>query len=313
MSAAPSIPETRTITVAELEERWQGQLSPRLAARVRELNLQYRPLTHPERDENLLRILNSLLNPPVAAGAHRLDQWEKGWGENFELLLKAGNVDAVTPLYFGKHRVVRWGGELVHVLTPNFEYLIHTVLVDWVLETWLANVSAIYEFGCGPGYHLLRARKLFPDKPLVGLDWTTASQNILREMVTRGLVSNLRGHRFNFFEPDESLDLKPGEGIYSVAALEQIGDQHEALLEFLCRKRPSVCVHIEPIDELLDENTLLGRLSNAYSRKRNYLENFLPTLQEWERRGRVRIHAARRTWTGSLFLDGHSLVVWSPV
>lgn len=75
MSAAPSIPETRTITAAELEERWQGKLSPRLAARVRELNLQYRPLTQPERDENLLRILNSLLNPPVAAGAHRLDQW----------------------------------------------------------------------------------------------------------------------------------------------------------------------------------------------------------------------------------------------
>lgn len=313
MSATPSTPETRTITVAELEERWQGSLSPRLAVRVRELNLQYRPLTQPERDENLLRILNALLNPPVAAGAHRIDQWEKGWGENLELLLRAGNVDAVTPLYFGKHRVVRWGGELVHVLTPNFEYLIHTVLVDWVLETWLANVSAIYEFGCGPGYHLLRARKLFPDKPLVGLDWTTASQNILREMGTRGLVSNLRGHRFNFFEPDELLDLKPGEGIYSVAALEQIGDQHEALLEFLCRKRPSVCVHIEPIDELLDENTLLGRLSNAYSRKRNYLENFLPTLQEWERRGRVRIHVARRTWTGSLFIEGHSLVVWSPV
>jgi hypothetical protein len=313
MSATPSTPETRTITVAELEERWQGQLSPRLAARVRELNLQYRPLTQSERDENLLRILNALLNPPVAAGPHRIEQWEKGWGENLELLLRAGNVDAVTPLYFGKHRVVRWGGELVHVLTPNFEYLIHTVLVDWVLETWLANVSAIYEFGCGPGYHLLRARKLFPDKPLVGLDWTTASQNILREMVTRGLVSNLRGLRFNFFEPDEALDLKPGEGIYSVAALEQIGDQHEALLEFLCRKRPSVCVHIEPIDELLDEHSLLGRLSNAYSRKRNYLENFLPTLQEWERRGRVRIHDARRTWTGSLFLDGHSLVVWSPV
>lgn len=313
MSAAPSIPETRTITAAELEERWQGKLSPRLAARVRELNLQYRPLTQPERDENLLRILNSLLNPPVAAGAHRLDQWEKGWGENLELLLRAGNVDAVTPLYFGKHHIVRWAGDLASPITPNFEYLILSVLVEWALETWMADASAIYEFGCGPGYHLLRARKLFPDKPLVGLDWTTASQNILREMVTRGLVSNLRGHRFNFFEPDEALDLKPGEGIYSVAALEQIGDQHERLLEFLCRKRPSVCVHIEPIDELLDETTLLGRLSNAYSRKRNYLQNFLPTLQEWERRGRVRIHAARRTWTGSLFIEGHSLVVWSPV
>lgn len=313
MSSPVSSSEARTITVAELEERWQAKLSPRLAARVCELNLQYRPLTQPERDENLLRILNALLNPPVAAGAHRIDQWEKGWGENLELLLKAGSVDAVTPLYFGKHRVVRWGGELIHVLTPNFEYLLHTVLVDWVLETWLADVSAIYEFGCGPGYHLLRARKLFPDKPLVGLDWTTASQRILCEMVTRGLIGNLRGHRFNFFDPDETLNLKPGEGIYSVAALEQIGNQHERLLDFLCRKRPSVCVHIEPIDELLDENTLLDRLSNAYSRKRNYLQNFLPTLQEWERRGRVRIHAARRTWTGSLFLDGHSLVIWSPV
>ena len=245
MSAVPAIPETRTITVAELESRWQGRLSPRLAARVTELNLQYRPLTQPERDENLLRIINSILNPPVAAGAHRLDQWEKGWGENLDLLLRAGNVDAVTPLYFGKHHIVRWAGDLANPVTPNFEYLILSVLVEWALETWLADAGKIYEFGCGPGYHLLRARKLFPDKPLVGLDWTTASQNILREMVTRGLVDNLHGHRFNFFEPDESLALRPGEGIYSVAALEQIGDQHERLLDFLCRKRPSVCVHIE--------------------------------------------------------------------
>jgi hypothetical protein len=301
------------ITSSELEEMWKGKLSPRLCTRVAEENLQYRRLTHDERDAALRRVMGALIDPPAAAGPHRLDDWEAGWSENLTMLEKTRSLDSVVPKYFGKHQVVRWAGDFAQPLSKNFEYYILSFLVEWALETWLCDVDSIYEFGCGPGYHLLRARKLFQDKNLIGLDWTTASQRILKQIVESGLGGNIEGRRFNFFAPDYNLDMNSNSGIYSVAALEQVGDRHEELIQFLLNKKPRICVHIEPINELLDIENLIDWLSISYVRKRNYLHNYLLRLRELEKEGRLTIHFQKRTWTGSLFLEGHSLVVWSPL
>lgn len=313
MSADITSAPPHAITVEELERLWGSPLTPRLAGHVRKLNLQYRRLTPEERDASLLKIVNAIHDPPVAAGKNRLQQWEEGWGENLSALKKDQSPDAVIPRYFGKHQVVRWHGDLAVPLASDFEYHILTVLVEWVMETWLAGVGTIYEFGCGPGYHLVRAGALFPDKQLVGLDWTEASQDILKRLVETGATRRLQGRRFNFFEPDPTLELGANAGIYSVAALEQIGENHETLIQYLLAKKPRICAHIEPIDELLDEDRLLDRLSVICAHKRNYLRGFLPRLRELEQQGRLTILRQQRTWTGSLFIEGHSLVVWKPL
>ncbi len=302
-----------SITPEELARRWEGEVSDALAQRVRETDLRYQNLEQSERDQWLLRIFNAIVDPHVRAGAHRQEQWEQGWGENLDELSRSSKPEAVIPRYFGKHEVVRWGGDLVRPLTPDFEYHILSFLVQWMMETYLADAEEIFEFGCGPGYHLLRARSLFPDKPLHGADWTRASQGILQKMVESGIVQELHGHNFDFLNPNPDLPLTPQSAVYSVAALEQIGDQHEALIQFLLAKKPKICVHIEPIDETLDESRFVDRLSVIYARNRNYLRGYLPRLRELEAEGRVRIHTVRRTWTGSLFIEGHSLIVWSPV
>ncbi len=311
--SADVAPASQSITVAELERLWGGPLTPRLAARFQKLNLKYRRLSQTERDAALLRIVNAIQYPPVAAGQHRLQQWEHGWRENLSALEKDENPDAVVPRYFGKYQLVRWLGDLAIPLTPEFEYHMLTILVEWAVETWLADVKTICEFGCGPGYHLLRSSALFPDKQLVGLDWTQASQDILKKLVETGAAVNLQGRRFDFFEPDASLDLGASAGIYSVAALEQIGDKHEALIQYLLAKKPRICVHLEPIDELLDEARLLDQISILCAHKRNYLRGFLPRLRELEQQGRLTILRQQRTWIGSLFIEGHSLVVWKPL
>ena len=60
----------QSITVEELERLWGGPLTPRLAAHVQKLNLKYRRLSPKERDAGLLKILNAIHDPPVAAGQH---------------------------------------------------------------------------------------------------------------------------------------------------------------------------------------------------------------------------------------------------
>lgn len=300
-----------TISAPELERRWQTQLSERLIRRVKDLELRYHPLTQDARDAAVLKIIDALMSAPAEAGEHRLGEWESGWAENLSELKESRTLDAIIPRYFGKHQIVRWDGDFVEPVSSDFEYHFLSILVQWAMETWLSDVDEICELGCGPGYHLLSARNLFPDKALIGLDWTTASQDILTWIREEGLAARISGRRFDFFSPDESLELGQSVGVYSVAALEQIGDRHEPLIQFLLRKRPRVCVHLEPLDELLDGTRLPDRLSLLYSRKRNYLRNFLSRLRELENEGRLRIHCAQRTWTGSLFLEGHSLVVWS--
>jgi hypothetical protein len=95
-----------------------------------------------------------------------------------------------------------------------------------------------------------------------------------------------------------------------VAALEQIGENFKDFVNFLLEKKPEICIHFEPIDELLDENKLIDSLSIKYFRKRNYLNGFLPYLEQLEKENKIEILNKQRIFSGSYFIEGHSLIVW---
>ena len=107
--------------------------------------------------------------------------------------------------------------------------------------------------------------------------------------------------------------LPAGTGVLTVASLEQVGDRWRDFISYLIGQRPKICVHIEPVSELLDSKILLDNLSIKYFEKRNYLNGFLTGLRELEESGKVIIHRAQRTGIGSLFIEGYSIVVWEPV
>lgn len=301
------------ITVEELESAWNSRLCPALRKRVETSDLTYEVLTPEERDAYLIEVVEELMKPDVVkAGPHRQADWEMGWGENLAILQSGTPAEAIMPRYHGKRSLVRWRQEVVRPVEPLFDYRIHTILVDWAIDTFLKDVGCLFEFGCGPAYHLLRARQFNPSAKLVGLDWATASQKIIGEIVARGIETNIQGFNFDFFKPDDSITIPPNSGIYTVAALEQVGANFEPFLQFLLEKRPAICMHLEPVDELMNSSHLIDRLSVMYSRKRNYLNGFLTHLRKLQEEGRVTIHKEQRTYSGSFFLEGHSLVVWSP-
>ena len=70
---------------------------------------------------------------------------------------------------------------------------------------------------------------------------------------------------------------------------------------------------MEPINELLNANNEIDRLSIEYSRKRNYLDGLLTYLQELEKVSKLKIVYANRSYIGSHYLDGYSIVVWEPI
>ena len=248
----------------------------------------------------------------VKAGKHRLSQWEKGWRENLKNITKSQNIGSIVPKYFGKYNYLRINQKFIRPASKNFEYHTLCVIVDWLFDKYVRKADNIYEFGCGTGYHLLRARKINPTAVLWGLDWAPASQAIIKQLVSKYNDSNLHAHRFDYFNPDMNFKLGKNSIVYTVASLEQTGSKFKKFISYLIKNRPKLCIHIEPIAEFLDENNLLDYLSIEYFKKRNYLNGFLTYLRDLKRKGKIKILKAQRTFVGSLFIEGYSVVVWSP-
>ena len=307
------------LTTRDFEEAFGDKISDRVSKTIEKYSLEYYELTNEERDLRLLVIMRTLLDPNLGkSGEHRAEEWETGWLENLrDLESGADPTEALTPRYMSAKKgavrdTARLNGRFVRPATENFEYAVLKILLEWVFEKYMANVPAVYEFGSGTNHHLLQLRGTNPSAKLYGLDWAETSQKILEKLDQMKLLQNAEGHRFNFFNPDENFEINPDGVIYTVAALEQVGEKHDKFVDYLISKKPKLCVHMEPIAELYNVDNLIDYLAVEYMGRRNYLHGFLTRLRELEKEGKIKIHEAKRTNVGYIFMEGYSLVVWSP-
>ena len=137
------------------------------------------------------------------------------------------------------------------------------------------------------------------------MDWAESSQKIIKRL-------GFKTAGFDLFKPDKEFKLRPNSSILTVAALEQLGKRFKPIVKYWRENQIKLCVNIEPISELLDKNNQWDKLSLKYAKKRNYLEGYLTYLRQLEKQGKIVILQQQRTYIGSLFIDGYSIVVWSP-
>ena len=315
MNKEPAVREVRCLEARDFELAFGESLSSYVVDRINEYSFLYSEFSQGEIEELYIRIIDALLDPDLMkSGEHRLDQWELGWGENLELFLKdPRNVEHIVPKYFNKYGAVRWRGKLIQPVSEKFEYHSLAIILDWIFDKYMRQSSAVYEFGCGTGHNLLGVRRVNKHATLWGLDWASASQKIIKRMSEVGVDQDINSHQFDYFNPDYSFELLDNSTVYTVASLEQVGANWDKFVQYLLDKKPKICVHIEPIGELLSSSKLIDNLSIKYFKKRNYLDGFLDGLRKLEARGRLKIHEAQRTNIGSLFIEGYSVVVWSPI
>lgn len=301
------------ISQQDFTDAFQDNLSEFVKTKIKNFNFLAQRVSTKERDEVLLKIIKTLLDPElIKAGKHRQGQWEKGWGENLEAYIKEGG-ESIIPRYFGKYNVVRWRQQFLNPISANFEYNMLATLQYWLFDKYLRESNSIYEFGCGTGHNLLRVREVNPSAEIWGLDWAHSSQEIIEKMSSEKFDSKLFAKNFDFFNPDINFKLNKKSAIFTVAALEQIGGDSQPFIDYLLKNKPEICLHIEPIAELLDPNNLADYLSIEYFKKRNYLNGYLSKLQELEGGGKIKIHKAQRSFIGSLYIEGYSIIVWSPI
>jgi len=273
-----------------------------VSRKLRNYRFAYEELSKPEYDKWIITIYNELINlqdhPESCAGPHRRYVWENGWGKNFE------SADTM-PGYFGKYPVVRWRRELIKPRQVDFEYNMLTMLQYWLFEKYMYSAKSIYEFGCGTGHNLFRAREVNPTADIYGLDWAESACDLVAQ-------SGFQTHRFDMFQPDD-FRLDANSVVYTVAAMEQLGQDFMEFVEYLLEQRPTWVVHIEPIVEFLNPTNLLDYLSIQYCMYRGYLNAYWPYLQHLQSEGKIEIVQSQRTYVGSLFVDGYSVIVWRVV
>ena len=276
-------------------------------------DFRYRLLAGEERDRVLLDVLKRVDSGEfTTAGKEGRGRWEKGWAENLEGFKKSNrDLSTLVPKYIRPQQAIRLDQNYVMPLDPNFELKWFEIFQRWLFTTYFQKAKVVYEFGCGSGINLAALAMLYPDKRYVGLDWTAASTEIVDEMA-QAYGWNMKGQRFDFFHPDKGVKIDEGSTVFTVGALEQTGRNHEAYLEYLFDMSPGLCVNIEPIVEWYDENQLVDYAAIRFHKARRYWEGFPARLKELERQGRVEILKTKRSYFGSLYLEGYSQTIWRP-
>ncbi len=312
---APREGETRTLDIEGFASLL-GITPESVPARCREIihaaDFDYEVLGGRARDAIVLGVLQALEGDLSVAGPARIEAWENGWGDvlaRFEA--SGGRPEELWPHYLRpERRIVRLDGEYVRPKAGTFEADFVRVMQAWFSETFLRDVRSVYEFGCGPGHNLVAFAQSRPDRSYTGLDWATASQKVLAK-VSSTLDLDIAGRRFDMLHPDTSCAVAPDAGIVTFGALEQLGTSFGPMLDYLRAANPAMCVHLEPVHELYDPESLFDFVAARYAEKRGYLRGYLSELRALEQRGQVEILHVKKH-LGSLYHDGWVSLAWRP-
>jgi hypothetical protein len=106
--------------------------------------------------------------------------------------------------------------------------------------------------------------------------------------------------------------LDENSAVFTSGSIEQLSGRFEAFLQFLLKRSPTICVHVEPTVELYDEDNLVDYLAMKFHRKRGYTIGFLPRLQHLQSEGKIELLKVKRLYFGSFFMEGFTCIVWRP-
>ena len=289
------------------------RLSRRASSEINSFGIDYDELRQDQELKEVKLLVDEIFRLDlVSASRKRMPDWEDGWGQNLRDFEKDFLPENLFPKYFGKYPINRLNQKLVLSNTEHFELKMLRSLQTWIFDEYLSDFDSIYEFGCGTGHNLIFLRKFNAFAKLTGLDWVESSQALITLIGKQAQDTKLFGQKFDYFNPNSDLVLEENSAVFTVASLEQIGSEFLPFVNFLFRNQPKLIVHIEPFEDLLDPYNLLDNLSIQYMRKRGYINGYCEYIQDLESQGKAKIHKFQRSFIGSRFIDGYTILIWSP-
>ncbi len=272
--------------------------------------LKYRDLSSSENKKIFDLLENTLKNKKLnKSGKKYKKKWNVGWNENLDLLKKK-RKNPLIPKYFNKYKYARIGGKIYKTETNFFDYKLLKLITSFIFIKYFKNSRNILEFGAGTGHNLVNLSRFNKLAKLHALDWAQETKkicNLLKKDI------NIEGHTFDYFNPKVNFSLNKNWSCFTIASLEQVGLNYKKFIDLIIKKKPKLVVNLEPIAELLDKNSELENLSIKYFLKRNYLKDYLNYLKKLEKKKKIKIIKTRKSYFGSLYINGYSLIVWKPI
>lgn len=276
-------------------------------------NLNYENLSQKEEKKYILKIIKTIFDQKIQkSGKSYKKKWDSGWGQNYKEFKKTKKLGSLIPKYFFKTNISRIDNRLIRVKSKNFDYKILNIITSYIFEKYLKKEKNIIEFGCGTGHNIINLRNINKTANIYGLDWSHYSQKILDIISKKD--HKIKGYFFDYFKPSlhniKKINRRDNFSCFTVASLEQVGKNFKKFIKFLKKENPKLIVNIEPINELLSEDKLLDYLSNKYCEKRNYLAGYHKHLKELERKKKIKIIEEKKSYFGSCYINGYSIIVW---
>ena len=306
--------DTRPPSFAQLHEAFG--LPAQAADLIREcsstMDLHGHPASAQEREEYILEMLDVIRSPRIErSSAENHAAWERGWRQNLDEARAGGfHPDTLKPKYFRGNRFLRWQRDLIVSDNPQIEHDLFVLARRLLFGSFLPGIHTIYEIGSGSCNNLWLLSELFPDARIVGLDWVAPAVQLATEL-GRATGRRIEGRQFDMLNPDRDFTLEPGAAVITIHALEQLGDRHRALLDWLAASRPALVLHYEPVVEFYDRAALLDYLAVWYSERRRYLSGFWTEMSARRQANRVEILDAYRPGLGGVYHES-SVIAWRP-
>ena len=281
---------------------------------ISDFSLSYRHLDKLELEKALHIILSkSQDKKKIKSGAARKSDWEKGWQENLDEYKEAFQEAKLKPKYYRPERYARMDGTYVSPINDDFVFKFSRILQSQIYGSELENIDNIYEFGCGSGHNLEFLCKLYPEKNLVGLDWSQSAVDLVN-LFAQEISPKISGQIFDFFTPErDDFSVKPNSAFLTMGGLEQVGEKHKKYIDFILEKNPNIVINIEPIQEFYDKKNLSDFVAFNYHEQRNYLKGYYTRLSQLHEDGLIEITSSKKINFGGLFHDGWSVLVWRPL
>ncbi len=282
---------------------------------IKNTDFRYRIIQNKERDDIILDVLKKIESDKQVIGAkERKNVWENGWSENLhEFIDNNFDINKITPKFIKKGQPIRFNKQyIVSLGNPNFELDYFKVFRIWLFKEYMENFDNIYDFGCGTGFNLVTLAQMYPNKKLHGLDFVDSSKLIVNKI--RDVYKlKMEGYIFDMINPDYNFNIEKNSVIFTSGSIEQLSGKFESFLQFILKKSPELCVHIEPTIELYDENNLIDYLAIKFHKKRGYTENYLSRLIELEKQRLIKIIKVKRLFFGGLYMEGFTYIIWKPL
>ena len=303
------------ITIEDLVESF-GATAEDIPTEVKDLlisnPLEYEILEGKDKEEVILKVLKKIYSDQQKVGTEeRKGVWFRGWRENLDAYRESRDLKDLTPKFIRPNSPIRFKGNFIQPTVYNFELDFFHLFRIYLFKKYFKDFKYIYDFGCGSCFNTVILAALFPDSTITALDFVSSSMEIVDEL--KKDFSNIQGHLFDLTLPNYNVKLEEESLVFTSGTIEQVASKFYPFLNYLLHYKPKLCVHIEPVIELYDENNLLDYLAILFHRKRGYSIGFLPALYTLVELRKAEILKVKRLHFGSMMMEGFTNIIWRPL